>query len=73
MNRGMVDLISLALAGIAAVALMLKLFWPKGGQVPDASDNWSQHNELRSPSFENSGQSRDNSIDAAVLSQIVGD
>lgn len=73
MSRGMVDLIILALAGIAAVALMLRLFWPKAGQVPDASDNWSQHNELRSPSLENSAESRDNSIDTAVLSQIVGD
>ena len=73
MSRGIVDLIVLALAGLAAVALMLKLFWPKATQEPGASDNWAQHNELRSPSLETSAESRDNSIDAAVLSQIVGD
>jgi hypothetical protein len=72
MTRGIIDLTILALA-IAAVALMLKLFWPKAAQEPGASDNWSQHNELRSPSLENSAESRDNSIDTAVLSQIVGD
>jgi len=73
MSRGIVVLAILALAGLAAVALMLKLFWPKPANEPGASDNWSQHNELRSPSLENSAESRDNSIDTAVLSQIVGD
>ena len=73
MTRGIIDLVILALAGVAAVALMLKLFWPKAAQEPSASDNWAQHNDLRSPSLENSAESRDNSIDAAVLSQIVGD
>ena len=73
MTRGTIDLIILALAGVAAVALMLKLFWPKSAQEPGASDNWAQHNDLRLPSLENSAESRDNSIDVAVLSQIVGD
>ena len=73
MSRGIVDLIVLALSGVAAVALMLKLFWPKAVQEAGASDNWSQHNELRSPSLESSAESRDNSIDVAILSQIVGD
>lgn len=73
MSRGIIDLVILALAAVAAVALMLKLFWPTAAKEPGASDNWSQHNELRSPSLENSAQSRDNSIETAVLSQIVGD
>ena len=73
MSRGIIDLAVLALAGIAAVALMLKLFWPKAAQEPGASDNWAQRNELRSPSLESSAESRDNSIDVAILSQIVGD
>ena len=73
MSRGIIDLAVLALAGIGAVALMLKLFWPKPAREPGASDNWAQHNELRSPSLENSAESWDNSIDVAILSQIVGD
>ena len=73
MTRGTIDLLILALAGVAAVALMLKLFCPKAAQEPGASDNWAQHNDLRLPSLENSAESRDSSIDVAVLSQIVGD
>jgi hypothetical protein len=73
MTRGTIDLIILALAGAAAVALMLKLFWPKAAQEPGASDNWAQHNEARSPSLEKAPEAGDTEIDAAVLFQIVGD
>jgi hypothetical protein len=52
MTRAAVDLVILSLLCVAAVALMLKLFWPKARHPTDASDNWAQHNELRSPSLE---------------------
>ena len=71
--RGVLGLIFLVLLTAGVVALFLRLFWPKAGKEPGVSDNWAQHNELRSPSLENSAESRDNSIDTAVLSQIVGD
>jgi hypothetical protein len=72
MTRGIIDLAILALAAIAAVALMLKLFWPKAAHGPDAADNWEQHNELRAPSLENAAQAGDTAVDAAVAVQDMG-
>ena len=71
--RGILGLTFLALLTAWVVALFLKLFWPKAAQEPNASDNWAQHNETRSPSLEKVPEAGDTEIDAAVLFQIVGD
>jgi len=72
MTRGIIDLAILALAAVAAVALMLKLFWPTADHEPGAADNWTQHNEEAMPSVK--GADGSTSLrDAIDMSIVDGD
>lgn len=73
MTRATLDITMLVVLSAGIVGLLLKLFWPSTAHEPGEADNWAQHNEQRTPSLENSAEARDNSIDVAVFSQIVGD
>jgi len=37
---------------LGVVGLVVRLFWPDKDPEPNESDNWAQHNELRTPSLE---------------------
>ena len=63
----------LAFVALAAAGLLMKLFRPARPAAADRDDPWAQHNELRTPSLEQSAQAGRTEVDAAVLSQIIGD
>ena len=67
MTRGIIDLAILALAAVAAVALMLKLFWPTADHEPGAADNWTQHNEEAMPQGADGSTSLRDAIDMSIV------
>jgi hypothetical protein len=72
MTRSTLDIALLVVLTVGAVALLLKLFWPKAAHVPDASDNWAQHNEEAMPSVK--GADGSTSLrDAIDMSIVDGD
>lgn len=65
-------IIALGLLCSGAVALVVRLFWPRPTHEPDAADDWAQRNDLRVPSLEHPPEAQDTALDAAVASQIIG-
>jgi hypothetical protein len=65
-------LIILAAVTVAAVLLVLRLFWPSRPASTDADDPWAQHNDSRMPSLEKLPTAGDTSVDAAIAAQING-
>ena len=72
MTRATLDVLVLVVLTAGAVALLLKLFWPKAAHGPDAADNWEQHNDLRTPSLEKAPEADNTAVDAAVAVQDMG-